>query len=93
MPLLEALDFNCPVLCSDIEGHREMLEDAAFYFNPLVPEEIYEKMELVINENNRSSCIEKGKRVLKDTKFNYINTMNLFNQYILELEPICNCWE
>jgi glycosyltransferase involved in cell wall biosynthesis len=40
MPLLEALDFNCPVLCSDIETHREILEDAALYFYPLVPEEI-----------------------------------------------------
>jgi len=50
-------------------------------------------MELVIEENNRSSLIEKGKRVLNDTKFNYVNTMNLFNQYILGLEPICNCWE
>jgi len=93
MPLLEALDFNCPILCSDIEGHREILEDAACYFNPLIPEEICEKMELVIDENIRSFYIAKGKIVLKNTKFNFFNSMNLLNQFILELEPICNCWE
>jgi hypothetical protein len=43
MPLLEALDFNYPVLCSDIERHREILEDAALYFYPLVLEEINKK--------------------------------------------------
>ena len=43
MPLLEALDFNCPVLCSDIERYREILEDAALYFYPLVLEEINKK--------------------------------------------------
>ena len=40
MPLLEAACLDCPVICSDLEGHREMLGDYALYFNPYSPEDI-----------------------------------------------------
>ena len=31
---LEALSFGCPVAVSDIPVHREILDDAAFFFEP-----------------------------------------------------------
>ncbi len=40
IPLLDALQFNCPVVCSDIPVFREVMEDCAIYFDPLSSESI-----------------------------------------------------
>ena len=34
IPLIEAREFNCPVLCSDLDGHKEILGSEAIYFPP-----------------------------------------------------------
>jgi glycosyltransferase involved in cell wall biosynthesis len=44
MPLLEAEALGCPVICSDLKGHREMLGENAWYVEPDNPESIYEGM-------------------------------------------------
>lgn len=44
MPLLEAEALGCPVVCTDIPGHREMLGENAYYVRPEDPESIYQGM-------------------------------------------------
>ncbi len=44
MPLLEAFELDCKVICSDLKGHREQLQDYALYFNPLDKNDILKKM-------------------------------------------------
>lgn len=53
IPLIDALDFGCPVLCSDIPVFREVVEGAALYFDPKSPASI-------------ASCMETG-RVRRDS--------------------------
>ena len=45
MPLLEAETLGCPVICTDLPGHREMLGDNAFYVLPTDPESICSGLE------------------------------------------------
>lgn len=33
MPPIEAMEIGCPVACSDLSGHHEILGDAAYYFD------------------------------------------------------------
>ncbi|GGG96968.1 glycosyltransferase family 4 protein [Pedobacter zeae] len=51
MPLLEALALGCNVACSNLEGHKNMLGDSAIYFDPLLPTEISEAMEILDKKN------------------------------------------
>jgi glycosyltransferase involved in cell wall biosynthesis len=44
MPIIEALELNCKVICSDFEGHRSLANKNALYFDPLNPEDIFSKM-------------------------------------------------
>ena len=51
MPLLEAYYLGCPVLCSDLEGHKQQMGDKAVYFNPLNHDDIADKMIAVLTQN------------------------------------------
>jgi glycosyltransferase involved in cell wall biosynthesis len=52
MPLMEAYHLNCPVICSDFEGHREQLGDYALYADPINHEDIASQMILILNKKN-----------------------------------------
>ncbi len=92
MPLLEARMLDCPVLCSEINGHREMLEDGALYFNPLDPDSIYARMETILNETNREELLIKSKKVLQQTFFTSKNAMISLEENIKKLKEIRSCW-
>ncbi|MGQ9705399.1 MAG: glycosyltransferase family 4 protein [bacterium] len=66
LPLLEASSHGLPVICSNVSSMPEVMNDSALYVNPYEPEDIMEKMMMVINDNQlRSKLIEKGKENLK----------------------------
>ncbi len=44
LPLLEAAALGCPVIASDLAGHRELLEEYAAYVDPASPESILQAM-------------------------------------------------
>ncbi len=61
IPPLEAMAARLPVLASDIEAHREVLGDAALYFDPRDPAALGRRMvELYEARELRRSLMEKG---------------------------------
>lgn len=61
LPPLEAMACGVPVICSDHECAREILEDAAYYFDPHGPENIASAIERVLSDKVlRESLIQKG---------------------------------
>ena len=48
IPLLEAMNMECPVICSDIGSFSEIVNDAAIFFDPVDIESIQFKMEKLI---------------------------------------------
>ncbi len=58
LPPLEAMKHKVPVVCSDIPVLREVLGDAALYFDPRNPQDLKEKLEEV--KEKRSELIKKG---------------------------------
>jgi glycosyltransferase involved in cell wall biosynthesis len=85
MPLLEAKALKCPVLCSDLEGHREIMGNYAEYFNPTSPLEIAEKMIEEIERprlNSRELIIQKSNQIdiflLEKIFINFISIRRIF---------------
>jgi glycosyltransferase involved in cell wall biosynthesis len=64
LPPLEAMAAGCPVVVSDIPAHREVFGDAALYFDPYSPDDIYEKLTYVknISPADRMALAERGRK-------------------------------
>ena len=51
IPLVEAMNYGCPLLISNTSCLPEIAQDAALYFDPLSPEDLADKMELIISDS------------------------------------------
>lgn len=87
MPLLEAMAYNTPIVCSKTGALPEIAEDAAIFFDPFSPTDIAEKMYAIIkSEDLREQLIRNGNQRLKNftwrttsrLTYNVIN--NLYNK-------------
>ncbi len=77
IPTLEAFHWGCPAVISDLPGSTEQTGDAALLFNPDSPEDIAEKIMLVLkNEDLRQEMVKKGYERLNVLSYeNYRNTL------------------
>ncbi len=93
MPLAEARELGCPVLCSNLEGHKEMLGDGALYFNPRKPTTILEAMLKVNEPTTRTALLAKATELKEHSKFNIHTAVDRIDTYFLEAKNIRLCWE
>ena len=62
VPLLEAMSFDCPVVCSNVGAMREVVGDAADVFDPYSPTELALAMERVVSDPvHRGILIQRGR--------------------------------
>jgi glycosyltransferase involved in cell wall biosynthesis len=63
LPLLEAVKCEVPVTCSDIDVFHEVGDDAVLYFDPHDPDDIADKMALLLSDTSlKETLILKGKK-------------------------------
>jgi glycosyltransferase involved in cell wall biosynthesis len=93
MPFLEALALDCPVLCSDLEGHREMLKDAARYFSPENHDEIAGAMDKILIPETRKNLQVKANHVRLENKFNIESALKEIDKHFTNLKNVRCCWE
>mgnify|MGYP003706029041 FL=1 len=65
-PPIEAASHGCPVILSDLTGHREQMGESALYFDKFNPNELADQIQL-LKENNalREGLIQAGKKLVK----------------------------
>ena len=84
LPLLESLENDCPIVCSDIPIFREILNDSAFFFKPDSYESLIESLEKAVFSTN-SLLTGKNYNLLKG-KFTWekcsADTLNLYKKII-----------
>ena len=67
IPILEAMNFDCPVVTSFSSSLPEIGGDASLYFNPKNPDDLLEKLKTLQNNNElRKELITKGRQRIKD---------------------------
>lgn len=91
MPLLEAMELGCPVICSDFKGHREELAEAALYVNPLDSQNICNAMERVFNSRNEYARLIMAHNSECLFKFNLF--LDSINKIFLEAVHLRNFWD
>jgi glycosyltransferase involved in cell wall biosynthesis len=79
LPQLEAFNYSCPVVISNIFAAKEQCKNAAIYFNPHSPKSIANAVcNLFQNQKLRNNIIKNGKILKK--KYSLTNfSINLFN--------------
>lgn len=92
MPLLEAQALGCPVLCSDLNGHKLQLGDGALYFDPLKQESIYSTLLKVMDDEVRNFILERAKENLNNSKLKDSDIMKSFESNLMEISKYRNCW-
>lgn len=90
MPPLEAMAIGCPVICSDLSGHREEMEDAAIYFDAKRPDTLADAMIEMIN--HRSVYEKKINELSLNTTFTLENALKKLNHNFQEASIIRNSW-
>ena len=82
LPILEAIENNCPIVCSDIPIFREILDDNAFFFDLKSYESLILSLEKAVFLNDQNKMIN-GYKLLKN-KFTWeecsLNTLKLYKE-------------
>jgi len=92
IPLIEAAHLNCPVLCSDLTGHKEILGDCALYFNPSDSDAIKMTMKQVLDSSTRDKMIASAKLHITHSPFNLNFSLQALNKILLDVTPIRKTW-
>ena len=73
LPVLEAMQYGCPVITSNVSSLPEAGGDACLYIDPQNVADITAKMKMLLEDKNlRASLIEKGYEQVK--KFSWEKT-------------------
>ena len=73
LPVLEAMEYGCPVITSNISSLPEAGGDAALYVDPQSTDDLKKSLELVINDKKLiEKLIKKGYEQVK--KFSWEKT-------------------
>ncbi len=73
LPILEAMQYDCPVITSNVSSLPEVGGEAVLYIDPLSSSDIAAKIRMIINDPKlRKELIEKGKKQV--AKFSWEKT-------------------
>ncbi|MBC6721367.1 glycosyltransferase family 1 protein [Treponema sp. Marseille-Q4130] len=91
MPPIEATYLQCPIIITDLDGHKEQLGDTALYFNGYKPEELVEHMNALLSDTSiRNAIIEKEKKL--GQRFDKINYFAEIKKIIKDFSLIRRTW-
>ena len=74
IPLVEAMFFNCPVLCSNISSLNEVAGKSALYFNPYDPKDIADKIMKIRSKKIQKTLTKNG--IKQVNNFTYLEAAN-----------------
>lgn len=90
MPPLEAMELGCPVICSDLAGHKEEMGEAAIYFNPKSINELADAMNTMIK--HRDEYVKKINIRAKECPFNVGRALQCIDNNLKDIIAVRSTW-
>ncbi len=90
MPPIEAMELGCPVACSDLGGHREILGNSAVYFDSYNYQSIFHALKEMVEKREYYQCKIREQRGI--TLFNSDRAMKNLNEILEEVVNIRSNW-
>lgn len=91
MPPIEAMELGCPVACSDLKGHREILGENAVYFNSYDYKSISDGLKEIAD--NRDKWVKRIEDQKSKSIFNSQYAISRFNEIVKEAVSLRENWE
>ncbi len=91
MPPIEATVLSCPIIITDIEGHKEQLGDSAMYFNGCDAADLAKKMLTLSGDSVLRETIKVKQRTLAES-FSAHNYFLSIEKIIDEFNAYLDCW-
>lgn len=92
LPPIEATYLNCPVIITDLPGHKEQLVDTAAYFDGYNPSQLAEIMVKMIQHKEYCNALKEKQKELRD-KLDKIRYCDEINKILDEFSIICHRWQ
>jgi len=86
LPPLEAMEYNVPSVCSDLEGHREMLGNSALYFDPSSEQALYRALVRISDPEEYARQKEKLAEVKRSSRFSYDSAKHALDHLFTHLQ-------
>ncbi len=91
IPPIEAAFLGCPVIITNLEGHKEQMGDAALYFDGCDAGELAENMRLLLTDAAaRSSLLQKERQLAE--QFSGVDYFCEIRNIIEEFRPLRQTW-
>ncbi len=92
IPLIEAAKLGCPVLCTALKGHMEIMGNAALYFDPSDVESIKATMQKVLHEQCRQELVAAAYERMNESSFHVDKSVSFLQNLLLQMKPIRKAW-
>lgn len=91
MPPIEATYLNCPVIITDLDGHKEQLGDTALYFKGTDASSLAEQMERVLTDSALVTDLKMKQQPLAE-KFGKVDYFSTVAEIIDEFRSFRETW-
>jgi glycosyltransferase involved in cell wall biosynthesis len=92
LPIIEAATLKCPVLCSNLEGHKELLGNYALYFEPSDANAIAEAMNKMLDNKFREEMIKSAYAYTTQSPFTLEKSLQRLNEILLDTKAKRKTW-
>lgn len=84
IPLLEAMNSNCPIIASRIPSTLEVAQDIPIYFDPLNVDELLAALTQAIEESHVSERVLRGQQIAKEYSWDKTaaETLNVYHSLL-----------
>ncbi len=88
MPILEAQSLQTAILCSDLNGHKEICGDGALYIPPGDSEKWRDGILAILNNDFRLELIKKADQVKNGSIFNIQSSIRKLEAALIKFIPV-----
>lgn len=92
IPLLEARQLRCPIICSDIKGHKEILGNGAIYIDSKDYQSICDAMIKVIDGTTRSKLQKEALIEEENSCFKSSKAIESIQKHLIDYQSVRRTW-
>lgn len=92
IPLIEASQLKCAIVCSNLPGHKEIIGDSALYFDPCNVSDIKNCLQNILNSEMRKQLVSAAYQQIKNSSFQVEKSIPLLDKFLQHIKAARMAW-